>query len=79
MYDYIRELNDSVSRFEQLEEVAGYSEIARATVTQKMFQKFLQTADRPCAVLEIGPGSGFITNYLNQSLPEEGWSDRRAG
>ena len=73
MYDYITELYDSVSRFEQLKEVAGYSEIARAKVTQKMFRKFLQTADRPCAVLEIGPGSGFITEYLDKNLPEEGW------
>lgn len=73
MYDFIRELYDSGSRFEQLKEVAGYSELARAKATQKMFRDFLQTAGRPCAVLEIGPGSGFITEYLDRDLPREGW------
>ena len=72
MYEFIKEVYNSASKLEQLKEVAGFSDFARARATQEMFRNFLRTTNLPCEVLEIGPGSGFITEYLNQELPAKG-------
>ncbi|MFZ4856333.1 MAG: class I SAM-dependent methyltransferase [Desulfuromonadaceae bacterium] len=72
MYPYIINLYDAVSKFEQLKKVAGFSEFARAKSTEIVFRDFIKKSKRPCQALEIGPASGFITEYLSSVLPLDG-------
>ena len=71
MFQYITDLYDAVAKYEQLEEVAGPTEKARAKITKQVFEKFLISSNvkyQDLAVLEIGPASGYITNVLNESI-----------
>jgi len=72
MYKYITDLYNAVSKFEQLKNVAGFSEFARAKATRRIFTEFLKKSNRPYEALEIGPASGFITEYLSAALPPDG-------
>jgi 2-polyprenyl-3-methyl-5-hydroxy-6-metoxy-1,4-benzoquinol methylase len=71
MHKYITELYDKVAEFEQLEEVAGPTEKARALITRQIFEKFLSSdsnANKEITALEIGPASGYITKVLSESI-----------
>lgn len=71
MYQYITDLYDAVAQYEQLAEVAGAEQIARAKITKRVFERFLTSKDvekKDLAALEIGPASGYITNVLNESI-----------
>lgn len=71
MYEYITGLYDAVAQYEQLAEVAGAEQIARAKITKGVFERLLASKDverNDLAALEIGPASGYITNVLNESI-----------
>ena len=72
MYEYIANLYNSASEWEQLKDVPGTSDYPRAEITKKIFKEYLESRGGKIEALEIGPGSGFITEHLSQVLPLDG-------
>jgi 2-polyprenyl-3-methyl-5-hydroxy-6-metoxy-1,4-benzoquinol methylase len=69
MYKFIVDAYDYGSEYEQLKSLPGTSDFPRAKITKKVFKNFLN--ERPnttLRALEIGPGSGFITEQLSEVL-----------
>jgi 2-polyprenyl-3-methyl-5-hydroxy-6-metoxy-1,4-benzoquinol methylase len=72
VYEYIAKLYNTASEWEQLKEVPGTSDYPRAEITKKIFSEYLASRRGKTDALEIGPGSGFITEHLSQVLPPDG-------
>lgn len=72
MYKYIADVYNNSSKFEQLKDLPGTSDHPRANITQQIFKEFLASNPGRCEALEIGPGSGFITEHLSLALPDDG-------
>jgi 2-polyprenyl-3-methyl-5-hydroxy-6-metoxy-1,4-benzoquinol methylase len=73
MYDFIVDVYNLGAGYEQLKEVPGTSDYPRAKITKEIFQDFLSKKQNDKArALEIGPGSGFITEHLCSILPADG-------
>jgi 2-polyprenyl-3-methyl-5-hydroxy-6-metoxy-1,4-benzoquinol methylase len=70
MYKYILDLYDKTSDFEQLKELPGTTDFPRALVSKKVLENFLKNQNKRTSILEIGPGSGFITEYLSEVVRE---------
>lgn len=72
MYKYITDLYDAGSDWEELKELPGSTDYPRAEATKKIFKEYLLNRKGSTEVLEIGPGSGYITEQLSDALPEDG-------
>jgi 2-polyprenyl-3-methyl-5-hydroxy-6-metoxy-1,4-benzoquinol methylase len=72
VYEYIANLYNAASAWEQLKEVPGASDYPRAEITKQIFKEYLASRRGKTEALEIGPGSGFITEHLSQVLPLDG-------
>jgi 2-polyprenyl-3-methyl-5-hydroxy-6-metoxy-1,4-benzoquinol methylase len=72
MYEYIANLYNTSSGWEQLKDVPGTSDYPRAKITKQIFKEYLDSRRGKTEALEIGPGSGFITEHLSQVLPSDG-------
>jgi 2-polyprenyl-3-methyl-5-hydroxy-6-metoxy-1,4-benzoquinol methylase len=72
MYEFITNLYNTASGWEQLKDVPGTSDYPRAEITKQIFKEYLESRRGRTEALEIGPGSGFITEHLSQVLPLDG-------
>jgi 2-polyprenyl-3-methyl-5-hydroxy-6-metoxy-1,4-benzoquinol methylase len=69
MYKFIVEAYDYGSEYEQLKSLPGTSDYPRAKITKKIFENFIkERSSDHIRALEIGPGSGFITEHLSEVL-----------
>lgn len=65
MYKYILDVYDNGSEYEQLKELPGTTDFPRALISKKILENFLNNQKNRSSILEIGPGSGFITEHLS--------------
>lgn len=72
MYKFILDVYNSVSEYEQLKELPGTTDFPRAVVSKKILRDFLNNQNKSSNVLEIGPGSGFITEHLSEVVANNG-------
>ena len=76
MYKFIVDAYDYGSEYEQLKFLPGTSDYPRARITKKIFENFLiDRSNLTLRALEIGPGSGFITEHLSEVLSRHSHCD----
>jgi 2-polyprenyl-3-methyl-5-hydroxy-6-metoxy-1,4-benzoquinol methylase len=68
MYKFIVDVYNSGSEYEQLKELPGTTDFPRAEITKEIFRNFLGNRNLTSEILEIGPGSGFITEYIAELI-----------
>ncbi|MHA8053753.1 class I SAM-dependent methyltransferase [Aquirufa sp. OSTEICH-129A] len=68
MYKFILDVYNSSSEYEQLKELPGTTDFPRAVISQKVLKNFLKNQEKRSSILEIGPGSGFITEHLSEVI-----------
>ena len=68
MYKFILDVYNNGSEYEQLKELPGTTDFPRAVISKKILQNFLSTQKKRTSILEIGPGSGFITEHLSEVI-----------
>ena len=70
MFDYINELYQRVGKVENLDKVENANSIRRREITKKVI-KYLIDAGNVANILEIGPGSGYVTKGICEVLAEK--------
>jgi 2-polyprenyl-3-methyl-5-hydroxy-6-metoxy-1,4-benzoquinol methylase len=68
MYKFILDVYNNASEYEQLKELPGTTDFPRAKISKKILENFLSTQNNRSSILEIGPGSGFITENLSEVI-----------
>jgi 2-polyprenyl-3-methyl-5-hydroxy-6-metoxy-1,4-benzoquinol methylase len=68
MYKFILDVYNNGSEYEQLKELPGTTDFPRAVISKKILRNFLSTQNKRSSILEIGPGSGFITEHLSEVI-----------